>query len=102
MAAAGASLCPRLAFAADAGPHVQFPTEARERIAIGSYPFRDFISGSRDGNAAQRMDLKDFAAHCREKLGISKIEPWNRHFRSTDAKYLGIPCLRGKGTRRGC
>lgn len=34
------------------------------------------------------MDLKEFAAHCREKLGISKIEPWNQHFRSTDAKYL--------------
>ena len=34
------------------------------------------------------MDLKDFAAHCREKLGISKIEPWNQHFPSTDARYL--------------
>jgi sugar phosphate isomerase/epimerase len=67
---------------------VQFPTEARGRIAIASYPFRGFISGPRDGNAAQKMDLKDFAAHCREKLGISKIEPWNQHFRSTDAKYL--------------
>jgi sugar phosphate isomerase/epimerase len=67
---------------------VQFPTEARERVAIASYPFRDFILGSRDGAGVQKMDLKDFAAHCREKLGISKIEPWNRHFRSTDAKYL--------------
>lgn len=89
IAAAGASLWPRLAFAADTGPHVQFPAETRERIAIASYPFRDFISGARDGDAAARkMDLKDFAAHCREKLGISKIEPWNQHFRSTDAKYL--------------
>lgn len=88
LAAAGASLCPRLAFSLDASPHVQFPTGARERIAIASYPFRDFISGPRDGAAAQKMDLKDFAAHCHEKLGISKIEPWNRHFRSTDAKYL--------------
>jgi sugar phosphate isomerase/epimerase len=67
---------------------VQFPAEARERIAIASYPFRDFISGTRDGGTARKMDLKDFAAHCREKLGISKIEPWNQHFRSTDAKYL--------------
>jgi sugar phosphate isomerase/epimerase len=66
---------------------VQFPTEARERIAIASYPFRNFIAGPR-GNAAQKMDLKDFAAHCGEKLGISKIEPWNQHFRSTDAKHL--------------
>jgi sugar phosphate isomerase/epimerase len=88
LAAAGASLCPRLAFSADAGPHVQFPTEARERIAIASYPFRDFILGSHDDPSAQKMDLKDFAAHCGEKFNIRKIEPWNRHFRSTDAKYL--------------
>jgi sugar phosphate isomerase/epimerase len=67
---------------------VQFPTDARERVAIASYPFRDFILGSRDGAAAQKMDLKDFAAHCGEKFNIRKIEPWNRHFPSTDAKYL--------------
>ena len=67
---------------------MQFPTDARERVAIASYPFRDFILGSRDGAAAQKMDLKDFAAHCGEKFNIRKIEPWNRHFRSTDAKYL--------------
>jgi sugar phosphate isomerase/epimerase len=67
---------------------VQFPTDARERVAIASYPLRDFILGSRDGAAAQKMDLKDFAAHCGEKFNIRKIEPWNRHFPSTDAKYL--------------
>ena len=88
IAAAAASLWPRLAFAADAGPHVQFPEGVRERIAIASYPFRDFISGARDGDTARKMDLKDFAAHCREKLGVSKIEPWNQHFRATDPKYL--------------
>ena len=84
----GASLFPRLAFSADAGPHVQFPTEARERVAIASYPFRDFILGSHDAASAQKMDLKDFAAHCGERFNIRKIEPWSRHFRSTDAKYL--------------
>jgi len=88
LAAAGASLCPRLAFSADSAPHVQFPTDARERVAIASYPFRDFILGSRGSAAAQKMDLKDFAAHCGEKFNIRKVEPWNRHFRSTDAKYL--------------
>jgi sugar phosphate isomerase/epimerase len=89
LAAAGASLWPRAAFSADGAPHVQFPTDARERIAIASYPFRDFISGARDGAAHRRkMDLKDFAAHCGEKFNIRKVEPWNQHFRSTDAKYL--------------
>jgi len=86
LAAAGVSFCPRLAFSADSAPHVQFPTSARERVAIASYPFRDFILGPRD--APQKMDLKDFAAHCGEKFNIRKIEPWNRHFRSTDTKYL--------------
>ena len=88
LAAAGASLCPRLAFSVDAAPHVQFPTDARERVAIASYPFRDFISAPRDAAAPQKLDLKDFAAHCGEKFNIRKVEPWNRHFRSTDAKYL--------------
>jgi sugar phosphate isomerase/epimerase len=88
LAAAGASLCPRFACSADSGPHVQFPTEARERVAIASYPFRDFILGSQDAAAAQKMDLKDFAAHCGERFNIRKIEPWNRHFTSTDANYL--------------
>jgi sugar phosphate isomerase/epimerase len=81
-------VCPRLLFSAEDGPRVQFPTAARERIAIASYPFRDFILGAHDVATTQKMDLKDFAAHCKERLDISKIEPWNRHFRSTDAKYL--------------
>jgi sugar phosphate isomerase/epimerase len=88
LAAAEASLCPRLAFSADSTPHVLFPKDARERIAVASYPFRDFILGPRDAATPQKMDLKDFAAHCGEKFNIRKIEPWNRHFRSTDAKYL--------------
>jgi len=88
LAAAGASLCQRLAFSADSAPHVQFPADARERVAIASYPFRDFILGPRDGAAPQKMDLKDFAGHCGEKFNIRKVEPWNRHFRSTDPKYL--------------
>jgi sugar phosphate isomerase/epimerase len=88
LVAAGAWLCPRLAFSRDGGPHVQFPADARERIAIASYPFREFILGARDGAAAQKMDLKDFAAHCGQKFDVRKIEPWNQHFRSTDARYL--------------
>lgn len=67
---------------------MRFPTEPRERIAIASYPFREFIAGPRDQIAAQKMDLKDFAANCDQKLNIRKIEPWNRHFRSTDPAYL--------------
>lgn len=34
------------------------------------------------------MDLKDFAAHAKEKFGVDKIEPWSGHFPSTDPKYI--------------
>jgi sugar phosphate isomerase/epimerase len=34
------------------------------------------------------MDLKDFAAHVKEKFGINKIEPWTGHFPSSNPKYL--------------
>ena len=79
------------AVADTSGPHLQFPVEARERIAIASYPFREFIAGPSEhgGNSAvQKMDIKDFAAHVGAKLNIRKIEPWSRHFPSTEAKYL--------------
>ena len=72
-------------------PRLQFPTEVRERIAIASYPFRDFIASPSErgsNSAARKMDIKDFAAHVGAKLNIRKIEPWSRHFRSTEAGYL--------------
>jgi sugar phosphate isomerase/epimerase len=79
------------ATASPAGPNLQFPTEPRERIAIASYPFRDFIAGAHDhgtsGTAAE-MDLKDFLPHVKAKFNINKIEPWSEHFRSLDPKYL--------------
>lgn len=90
-AAATASLWPALRTAADSAPHITFPAQPRERIAIASYPFRDFIAGPRDQNpnaTASKIDIKDFAAHCAAKFNINKIEPWSHHFPSTDPKYL--------------
>ena len=78
----------RAAFAADSGPHMQFPAAARERIAIASYPFRDFIAGRKDKVASGKMDLKEFAAHVGAKFNIKKIEPWSEHFRSLEKGYL--------------
>jgi sugar phosphate isomerase/epimerase len=79
------------AVAPRSGPSLQFPSAPRERIAIASYPFRDFLAGAYDKNdhaSAPRMELKDFLAHVRSKFNINKIEPWSEHFRSRDAKYL--------------
>jgi sugar phosphate isomerase/epimerase len=83
---AGAWLVPALARATSA-PNLQFPSQPRERIAIASYPFREFIAGE-ESKAAKPMDLKDFAAHVIEKFQVNKIEPWTGHFPSTDPKYL--------------
>ena len=85
-AAAGACLAPALARASSA-PSLHFPSQPRDRIAIASYPFREFIAGT-DCKSTQPMDLKDFAAHAREKFQINKIEPWTGHFPSTEPKYL--------------
>jgi sugar phosphate isomerase/epimerase len=78
---------------ADGGPQMRFPTAARERIAIASYPFRDFIAGLRDPDPAEppwpgKMALKEFAAHVVAKFNIQKIEPWSDHFRAMDGGYL--------------
>jgi sugar phosphate isomerase/epimerase len=77
--------------AAEAGPKMEFPTAARERIAIASYPFRDFIAGRNEkagSGSSGKMDLKQFAAHVSARFNIKKIEPWSEHFLSLDKAYL--------------
>src|SRR6266852_7115821 len=98
--AAGAWLAPALLQAANSGPQasvkfpsatfpsVAFPSAARERIAIASYPFREFIAGSEHKGGNPTIELKDFATHIIEKFNVNKIEPWTGHFPSSDAKYL--------------
>lgn len=83
------------------GPHVNFPIIAHERIAVGSYPFRELIAGQHDDKptAANKMPIKDFPAHVAQKFGIHKIEPWSEHFLSTETTYLDE--LRNAATRNG-
>ena len=71
-------------------PTLRFPLLVRERIAVSSYPFREFIAGLDDpANASsQKMQLKDFAAHVLAKFNINKIEPWSRHFLTLEPAYL--------------
>jgi sugar phosphate isomerase/epimerase len=78
---------PRRAFATESAPHVEFPTAPRERIAIASYPFREFIAGRSDSGSG-KMELKEFAAHVSAKFNIKRIEPWSAHFRSLEKSYL--------------
>ena len=71
-------------------PNVHFPSAPRARLAIASYPFREFIQGKHDAALAgqNKMPLKDFSAHVREKFGIAKIEPWSEHLLSLEPAYL--------------
>ncbi|HTE91687.1 MAG TPA: sugar phosphate isomerase/epimerase family protein [Terriglobales bacterium] len=85
---AAAYLLPPSALARSSGPDLHFPLQARERIAIASYPFREFIAGDGHKSGNPTIELKDFAAHVMAKFNINKIEPWTGHFPSTDAKYL--------------
>jgi sugar phosphate isomerase/epimerase len=67
---------------------MEFPAAARERIAIASYPFRDFIVGRDAQGGSGKMELKEFAAHVSAQFNIKKIEPWSEHLRSLDKAYL--------------
>ncbi len=74
------------------GPDIKFPTAVRDRLAVGSWPFRAFIDAP--GNKWARdpklpgMDLKDFGAMVVEKFGLHNIEPLDFHFRSTEPAYI--------------
>jgi sugar phosphate isomerase/epimerase len=77
--------------ASEREPHISFPTAARDRISVASYPFRAYIDapGNRDRDPKlPGMDLKDFAAEVAKKFNVHNIEPLSRHFRSLDPEYL--------------
>jgi sugar phosphate isomerase/epimerase len=76
------------ASAAGMSPSVKFPAAPRDRIAVASYPFREFIAGPDHKQGNLSIELKDFARHVGEKFGVHRIEPWSAHFPSTDSGYL--------------
>jgi sugar phosphate isomerase/epimerase len=67
-----------------AAPDVHFPTAPRDRLAVASYPFRNFMD--RPGHPG--LKLADFASMVVEKFGIHNIEPLSNHFPSTEPAYL--------------
>jgi sugar phosphate isomerase/epimerase len=89
-ALAGAALFPAIVTASGdtAQPSMRFPEQPRDRIAIASYPFRNYVAGRKDALGGHKLELKDFSAHVAEKFNIPKIEPWSEHFRSLDQNYL--------------
>lgn len=93
---AGGALLPgwaRPSFEADGAPqpHIDFPTDPRARVAIASWPFRAYIDspGNEDRDAkVPGMDLRDFPAYIVKTFNVRNLEPYNRHFPSTDNTYL--------------
>ncbi|MBZ5595481.1 MAG: sugar phosphate isomerase/epimerase [Acidobacteriia bacterium] len=84
-AAAGATVL----FGAE--PHLEFPSNPRDRLALTSWPFRRIMDtpGNSDRDRTKPgIDAKDFAAMAVEKFGIHNINPLTGHFRSTDPAYL--------------
>ncbi len=68
---------------AGAGPSFHFPTAPRERIAVASYPFREFLD-LKHGS----LTLLDFPRMVADRFGVHGIEPLDQHFPSTDSNYL--------------
>lgn len=89
--AAAATMLARSRNVFSSEPHIHFPTAARERLSVASYPFRDFIEDPRHASRASKqplMRLQDFGAMVVEKFRVKNIEPWSAHFKSTEPAYL--------------
>lgn len=92
--AAGGILGSPLAWAATPGqnaPHVNFPTAARDRLAVAAWPFRAYINSPTNSDrdpTKPGMDLKDFGAYVAKTFNVRGIEPYNLHFSFTSPQYL--------------
>jgi sugar phosphate isomerase/epimerase len=71
--------------------HLEFPTAARDRLAVASWPFRAQIESPTykyRNKEMKGMDLREFAVQVKEKFGVPGVEPLSVHFPSTDEGYL--------------
>lgn len=68
-----------------AQPQLQFPTAARDRLAVTSYPFRSYISNQ---VGKPGMDLKEFPGMIAKRFGVFNINPLGDHLSSTEPAYL--------------
>jgi len=64
-------------------PHVAFPSNPRERLAVASWPFRKLVDPKKG-----TLALVDFPKMVVDRFGVHAIEPLDEHFPSTDAGYL--------------
>jgi sugar phosphate isomerase/epimerase len=64
-------------------PHVAFPSNPRERLAVASWPFRKLVDPKKG-----TLPLLDFPKMVVDRFGVHGVEPLDEHFLSTDAVYL--------------
>ena len=72
-------------------PHLQFPSEPRQRLSITSYPFRTLIESSTNpgrDRSKPGIDLKEFPRMVAERFGVHNINPLADHLSSTEPTYL--------------
>jgi sugar phosphate isomerase/epimerase len=76
---------------AAAAPNLHFPTAARERLAVASWSFREYLDTAE--NRAKKshgslMDLKQFPAMVADRYNIHNVEILGQHMPSTTPDYL--------------
>lgn len=80
-----------LALSRETPPHLQFPSDPRQRLSVTSYPFRTLIESptnpARD-KSKPGMDLKEFPAMIAQRFGVYNINPLADHLASTNLAYL--------------
>jgi sugar phosphate isomerase/epimerase len=72
-------------------PYLEFPTRPRDRLAVTSWPFRDYIQGPASRGrklSVPSMDIKEFPAMVVERFAVYHVNPLLSHFSSTDPAYL--------------
>lgn len=87
----GLSACLPSSFASSHEPHLRFPTDPRARLAVTSWPFREFIDSSTNTYRNRQkpgMDLRQFPGMIATKFGVHNICPLAAHFSSTEPAYL--------------
>jgi len=83
----------RTSLASPREPHLEFPTEPQARLAVTSWPFRQFIDSPANpyrDRTKPGMDIKDFAGMVAKKFGVLNICPLAAHLSSTDPAYLDM------------
>lgn len=77
--------------AAATEPHLEFPTDPRARLAVTSWPFREFIDSSTNPYRSPQkpgIDIKNFAGMVSKKFGVHNVCLLAAHFHSTEPAYL--------------